>query len=303
MGKANVVLYVLASQVTPDLLEDFDRGECGSNLSTADRLVVNKTSEGYSVMFDAEEFRRLELSRLMATIVRTFATNLPGQGIDFSACYLYETTIHNLFDTEIGEKLLGLDEFCRQLSISGKVPGFEYSRTEGILEVVEELQDPEEEDDDDGEDDDEYPDDPLGFLDKSLVDYTRGDGKRKKRKDYYGTSRVLRNAKHPKRDIKRHGIIVASSKGDLKKDEKIIKSFLKDFIPGGADWKKDLRAELAERWINMYAVSKKTMERLNKQHRNAQRKKSSKTNGVQRALDMTNRLLNVPVDRWNDPSK
>lgn len=146
----------------------------------------------------------------------------------------------------------------------------------------------------DDEDEDDYEDDPKPKKRRK---------KRRVSKPSYGESRVVKDAKNPKKSYNRHGVVVCS-KDDIKKDEKILKEFLKDFIPGDANWKKDFRSDIVKRWIKMYAVTNKQLKQLEKQHRRARLAKRNKSSiDTDRALEFTRKLFNTPIDRWNDPSK
>lgn len=163
-------------------------------------------------------------------------------------------------------------------------------------------------------------DDPVPGLNNSLMDYYSSIGlpdyedefddkkkkkrkKRKNRKDVnYGISKVIKAANSPKKAYRRHGVLVCSEKDAIRKDEKIIKAFLKDFIPGHQEWKKEFRKELSKRWIQVYVITKKQLKRLEKDHQHAQSAKRVSAN-VERTIDFTRKLFNTPIDHWNDPSR
>jgi hypothetical protein len=74
-------------------------------------------------------------------------------------------------------------------------------------------------------------------------------------------SRIFVHADNNKKNIKNHGIIISSSKKDRRKDEEIIKAFLKEFIPGKAPWIKRYRSMVLDRWMRLYVISKKNAKR------------------------------------------
>ena len=162
-------------------------------------------------------------------------------------------------------------------------------------------------DTDDIDEDDEIEIDPEVL--ESLAQYidierdNSGGKKGKCKKKFYGSSRVLKSLKNPKKDYKRHGIIVANDKSALKKDEKILREFLKDFIPGKAGWIKDYREDVLERFMRMYAVSKKTLKKLEKHHRKhkGSKGKDGKKISKESAMNFTRNILNR--DSWNNPNK
>lgn len=154
---------------------------------------------------------------------------------------------------------------------------------------------------------DEYEDDeesPMTEMERILGNSSSGggSGKKKRKSKSYGRSKVLKNADNAKKAINRHGVIIADNKRDIKADAKMIKEFLKDFIPGNQSWKKEFRDELLRRWLNMYCVSRKELKKLEKRHRNMNRRKQSNVN-TNKTLEFTKRLLNMPLDNWDNPNK
>ena len=97
-------------------------------------------------------------------------------------------------------------------------------------------------------------------------------------------SRIIKTSKHAKRDIKRHGILIESGKA-RDKDMEIIKSFLKDFIPGKSNWIKSYRKAVLKRWMNHYAITKKMAKQFDKYSKETQKDKkaSFKSSAVSKA--------------------
>ena len=160
-----------------------------------------------------------------------------------------------------------------------------------------------EDDDDDIYDDRISAMSPFDFLESNIKGSNNNyhTPKKKHRKEY-AQSRILYDAKNAKRSYNRHGVIICSDKSSKKKDMKIIKEFLKDFFPGNSNWIKEFRHDVLCRWMKMYSISKKDLKELEKTHRKAQ---NAKRNSIktEKTLDFTRRLFNVPIDRWDDPSK
>ena len=157
-------------------------------------------------------------------------------------------------------------------------------------------------DDEDGDEDDENIN-PFDFLEYHLKGYNPK-YKRSKNKRPKGipVSKVFRDAKNAKRAYNRHGVIICNDKDAKKRDEKILKEFLKDFFPGDSNWIKEFRHDVLKRWMKMYFVTKKDLKELEKTHRKAQNAKRNHVK-TEKTLDFARRVFNVPVDRWNDPSK
>lgn len=303
MDKVNVTIHVVAT----DAVElNYDPMRDGKTRSTEDKINVVKVSDGYSVVFDDDVFVNLSLSKLVSSLVQVFGTNVPDTMFDFRIMYHYEGATEMYFDFDTAKHVLDLDDMMTKITKSGKIPIFTYTRLEGLNEVYSDFKDELEDNADEGiedllnDEDDEEDDDYNG---NDLLTYLTGGSNKKEKKesqDYYGRSRVWKNSKQPKKQINRHGVLIAADKSDLKKDEKIIKEFLKDFLPGDASWKKEFRNDVLHRWMSMYAISRKMLKQLEKQHRKDRKKKSVNTD---RIINFTDRLFSVPVDRWSDPNK
>lgn len=306
MNRVNVMLHIIPSGVKLDDLEDYDIPKHGKVLSNTNEIKVNKVTDGYSIVYASDTFKRIDECKLGRNFKRLFRTNLPDAIIDIGIFYHYELSNDDevVFDEDVAGHIFSLEHFINH-ALADRT--FVYHRTESLSETqdyYEEMNDPDDEfesmfglDGFDTDDDDEDDDDPFAFMRKS--------SNRKKPKTSgrsYGRSRVLKNAKNPKRAYRRHGVLVARDKDDLRRDEKIIKAFLKEFIPGNSGWKKDLRNDVLDRWLRMYALSKKNINKLEKEYRKSVNIEKNKAN-ADMALDFTRKLFNVPIDRWNDPSK
>ena len=288
---------------------DYSPSRDGRTRSTETKINVLKVSDGYSVVFDDDVFMNVQPSKLIASLVTICSNNLKDTIFDFRIIYHYEGAEDSYFDPNVAKHVLDMDILMTDINDSKRIPVFGYTRLEGIADVASDLQDwneeedpfgvdeyDDEEDDDDDEDDEYGPDDFMSLLTGKPTKKS----KKEKNHDYYGRSRVWKNSKQPKRQIHRHGVLIAADKSDLKKDEKIIKEFLKDFLPGKSGWKKEFREDVLERWMRTYAISRKNLKHLERKHRKNRTKKSDAT---KKALQFTNRLFSVPIDRWYDPSR
>lgn len=310
MNRINVTLHIIPADVDPYDLESYDGIHHGFVRSTSREIKVNKVSDGYSVIYTDDVFNNLRPDVFAKNMIKIFQMNVPNTIIDMKILYHYDLDNgEDSFDSDTAHCIIGLHDFLTQI----RNQMFRYHSSYSIEEIIEYLQETEDSDDDDDDwgmfdprgayDDDDIDDDddPFDALDRAL----RGHSTRKKNnkaREYYGRSKVLRNAKNPKRAYRRHGILIADDKDDLRKDEKTIKEFLKDFIPGSSEWKKDFRRDLLKRWMKTYALSKKNIKRLEREHRKATMSKKN-SESTEKVLDFTRRLFNVPVDRWNDPNR
>lgn len=117
-----------------------------------------------------------------------------------------------------------------------------------------------------------------------------------------GTSRCVRASKKPKKSYNRHGLLVVSSKKAIEKDERTVKAFLKDFIPGDEKWKKDFRKDLLKRWMRVYVISDGKLKKLEKEYqkkKNPPRKNRSSKNLEKFANNMSSAITRYSNDFYN----
>ena len=127
---------------------------------------------------------------------------------------------------------------------------------------------------------------------------------KKKTKSYSNTprSRVFKESKNPKKEFKRHGVIITRDKDDLERDQKVIKEFLKEFIPGKEKWVKEFRSDILKRWTNTYTIRAKDLKRIEKNRKKMQKDKERKKKNKE-ILKLTRNIFNVPISSWDDPNK
>ena len=329
----NLYLHVVAHKMaTMGEFLDFHPGIHGSNISEKNKIRVNLIDEtinghsqkAYSIVYRADDFKDISRPNLMLNIIRLFNNNLPGVGINMMLSYHYLTDEDiDLFDPEVGQAILEMNQFCKKMDQSGQLPIFQYGGLTGEDDIDEDCylheEEPEEEDDeedtpsglgwlfgdddpdDNGEDEDD-PNDPFGFL---KDDDEKKSSKKKKAsiEDFIGRSKVVKNAKNPKRDINRHGVVIAKKKSDIEKDREVIKQFLKVFIPGNKEWIKEFRKDVLRRWVTMYAISRKDLNKMQKKHMRHKKAAQQKGYGAfDRGLQLTKKLMTSPIDRWSDPN-
>lgn len=323
-SSTELTIHIVPYGVRLDELADYSVGEVGNAFSTREYLNVNKVEDGYSVIFDTQTLIGLNPQYLINNIMKIFTANLPGENVNISLVYLYEMendALDDKFDMTVAQAIMMLDIMFYRVLGQG-ASNFRYYRSQSVVDTAETYQDIMEGNDDDDDDDDDPEEgdrefgyggsgDPFGLLTKALRGYESEDDddeddhrKRKPRYDgYYESSRVLKSAKNPKRAYHRHGVLVARNKNAIKKDEKIIKAFLKEFIPGSAGWKKDLRDDLLKRWIHVYAVTNKQLRRLEKQHHKAMEERYRPKINTEKTLAIARQVFNVPIDNWSNPNK
>lgn len=305
-------------------LEDYDPDTIGRVKSDEDNLIVNNVSNvsnGYSLIFEDNTFLNINPVKIIGHLITLLRTKLPHDVIKISIEYLYELNDRDddAFQLEYGECVLAFDvAFKKLLSMAPyQIRRFiSYKTSENLMNVAEtchEVREGGTGDDEDENDDYLYSDDdPVTELDRILGRVKDDDKKKKnhhkkkkiKKVEYdIETSKVFRGAKNPKRSYRRHGILVARNKDAIRKDKRIIKDFLKEFIPGDAQWKKDLRNELADRWIGVYAVTVKQLKKLEHKHKKMMEEKRRPKIDTNRVLNFASAMVTHASDSWNNPNK
>ena len=309
-----------------------DNSVAADKLSTGSKINVTTSNGDYFIIFNTSEFTTLKdnIAGVAATIVNLFNTNLPNhkfemfiivrdfeQNIDFFQTLKALIEISKNFHINNYSSITFMD--CVD-KLGNSIVDFIDMKAENknpmnsIRDML--INNEDDEDSEDGEydeydesDDDEVTDiDELDFINSIYggeeFNFESKKKNKKSKKDYYGTSRIWKNADNLKRSINRHGVVIAESKKDIKTDEKIIKQFLKDFIPGHSDWKKEFRKELLDRWMSMYTIEKKTLKKhQHKIKKNRRRNRSKHQIDPNKAIEFTRNLFNSPLSLWDDPSK
>lgn len=314
MKLVKVKIHIL-STIYNGKVEGYDEVKDGKVFSLSDKINVNNADYGYSIIYEDDVFEEIAPASFVATVINLFKTHLPDTIPEFELLYHYDFILdRKSIDDDVCypsddtlEALIRLNNLMEKLS-SNSNSEFKYIPKSEFAELLEQehKREAEEEmsysydDDDDEDDDDEYDIIPTIF---DSIDHYEKKRKKKKKKDtgYYTPSKILRNNKNPKKMINRHGVVVNSSKKAKKQDEKTIKNFLKDFIPGNAKWKQNLRKELAKRWIDDFVISKKKLKKLEKEERNKKKKKKNKKR-TNLLSGITNNLLSQD-NNWFNPNK
>lgn len=281
-----------------ELPAGFDTRSYGRHLSTTTTINSNKLdAEHYSVLYTKSEFMAIDPARFVASIINVFKQNLP----DCELCFQLEiikNRSEELGNVDLLDWMNKVSILFQQVITTNRVTNVTFDHGNEFTMDNEFLPDWEDDDYDDEEEDDDDTEDPENPFERIMGVYQEKD----KKKEYYGRSRVFKDSKNPRKEFNRHGVVVADSKSDVEKDLKTIKEFLKDFIPGKQGWKKEIRKELAQRWIRMYTVTKKQLKSLERDARkNANNKRKAKT--TKKALSFTKKLFTIPIDSWSDPNK
>ncbi len=273
----------------------------GRQQSSTQELRVNNTSSGYSVIFKCEDFIRLDTQVLGDHLIKIFKTYFPNTPVHVEILYPIITE-NNIFK-KCSMSVLQLDDFLSDIDI----PNINYCESQSVKKLWElynnededkddDDYDDEDEDDDDYDDEDEDDDDKYDYgidddnEEDDLSHINISEYYKKQSKDKIAsTSRLIRGAK---KTVKRHNIIVSSDKNAKRKDEKVIKSFLKDFIPGRSNWIRTYRDIVLDRWMDAFAISEKTAKRIKKAHRK-QNSSGSKARRITRenAMGFTRKLI------------
>lgn len=275
-------------------------------LSSIDEIrIVRKSSDQqgskYAVYYNPNIFGKIDVRIFAQELINLILTNMPNTVVNITL----NTSIGiELIDEECARNILQLDDLLSDY----EHPLISYETSDSVDSLIdvydedsEEFDDDDLDDDDGDEDSEEFDPEEDEFDNSPFAKILKEERKMKKKS--YGSSKVLKSAKKPKRQFKRHGLVIADSKSTLKKDEKIIKDFLKDFIPGKAGWIKEYREGILERWVKMYAITKKALKKLQKEHHNKYGRKNKNNNRItkENAMNFTRKFLSR--DSWNDPTR
>ena len=288
-----------------------------TKLSTAETINVVRYGgdpSQYLIAVDGRTLGDILPSVLVSNIINTFNSIDESINVDFVLGFI--STESGLLFRSINEAKYTLMIHNVYTSLLKDSPRFNYSTSECVSDLFERYtrtfahlckysnQEKHVEPEDSHDEDDEIVGDIDGFVDMlSGYDDDEHSKKRKKKKRVkYNTSKVIKASNKPKRSYRRHGIIICKEKNAIKKDKKIIKDFLKDFIPGNSGWKKDLREDLLNRWMRVYVISSKQIHRIQREYTQSMKCNKRKAE-IQSTIDATRKLFNVPLDRWNDQTR
>lgn len=314
MNKVDVTIHVFQDNVN---LSSNTMSKYGKIFSTLKSIKVNNVNGKYSILYKDEVFEKLDQRTFSTNLLKLFFNNLSNRSILFTIEYHCDGKYSNL---NCIAQVLVFNEIMSKLKSSAYQNNnyVSYVMSDSLKELCQYVCDNFDYDDDDEEyeDEDKQQDEGqevlstlqqiLGGIEEDDEDDSDDYGKKKykKSKKHYQSSKILRTAKNPKKSYNRHGVITVDKKNSIKTDEKIIKAFLKDFIPGDAGWKKDLRQDLLKRWIKSYAITRKKLKDMERKHRKKQEEKyRSRNPEVQTALDFARRMFSQSIDNWNDPRR
>lgn len=308
MNKVDVIIHILPNNVSLTKLIGFSPEEDGKTFSSVDDVKINKAKYGYSILYSADDFMKLDKPKFTAAMIKIFTKNLPDTALNVSLEYNYEELIDEHFDEAVGNAVINYGVLLTNIANTHKVAGFTYESSQNLIDLIDTEYDEPDNDEDysiedllngrhprfnDGVDDSDEDPFERFFHDDEDDDETNG--------YYYGKSRVVADARNGKRDFHRHGVIV-SSKNDIAKDRKILKKFLKDFIPGNSSWKKEFRNDVLKRWMSMYAISKKDLKYM-QQRTKKDAYENKRNKNITNAINLTTKLFTSPVDNWYDPNR
>ncbi len=328
MNKTHVTIYILPMDEELlghlEILKGYSKSKVGKVLSTKDELNVNAVQDGFSIIFKDEDIEgELDFNCLISNIIAIFINNISNPNLYISVSYLYEIEGNSddwYFDTDVAISVM---KICDTISyVSQSIPknadyNVQYEPSISIKEMMEDYKACISENSDGDDEDDFYQS--LGNInvqdkenvlsiisdvigDNSNLSDDSNDKKKNHKKKEYDSSKSLKTSKKPKKYYKRHGILIAP-KSSIKHDEKIIKDFIKDFIPGSAGWKREFRKNLLERWIKSFALSSSQVKKLEKKHKKRMNKLKNVKYNKRTSMDIVNKVLTEPIDQWYNPRR
>lgn len=315
MNIVNVSLIVIPADIDQQRCQGCDPARIGNKFSSDSSIDVITMPEGLTILYRDDVIGDMEADVLGANIIKIFETSLPSTtGIRMHILYNFHDASNPMsikFNEDAGMLILNLSNYFYE----NRTDRFDYVSTTSVMEVSSLIKKAAEEDEGN-----EFPD---GFIPGynqsndndssngcdmgsalSVMESMVGKNKKesKKSKKHYSESRLVANGKSPKRDYSRHGVVISRDKKDYEKDAKIIKDFLKDFIPGSARWKRDFRDDLLERWMKAFVIRKKKLRKLEKKMHHKKKSKKKPSPGQIMAMDFTRRMVSA-TDPWNNPNK
>lgn len=239
---ADIVL-LLAKDFNFRKNEIFTRLIQKKELSSASMMKVNKvhglTSDTYSILYTLEEFKKLQPMTIFRHIMKVIEGSFADEEITFSflALNLGET------DSDTDDRIFALDEFFS----SFELPNVEYETSSTLIEHLGEKY--------------YYTEDENENI---VTKLSKADKKKKKKKKKKQLSKFSKLVDDGKKSIKAHNIIVSNKGKDFRHDVKILKNFLKDFIPQKTKWAKRYRNELLSRWMGVFVITPKMAKKIKK---------------------------------------
>lgn len=335
MNRARVKIIVFPADINLSRIENYDESAYGKVFSTLNEIHVNNVNDGYTILYTADLFEQLDTAIFSDNVIEMLTGALPKTMIDIDINYIYMGD----FSEDCGIAIMKIDDYMSEIenpyveydespSVAHLIDSWDDDTQEFDLTICEEChQSPctcdvccedypdcncaDDDDDDepcpvcgkpfcicDDSDEDEEDDDDYYDPIRAFQDVTEG----KMKKKYYGRSSVAKKSTKLKKQIKRHGVIISSDKNARKRDEKVIRAFLKDFLPGKERWIKKYREEVLMRWMATYTISKKQAKRLARAHKEKLKSKSGKKKITkEQAMDFTRTLFQP--DLWGDINK
>lgn len=321
MVTTNLEINIVPADEDLSNILGYDPERCGKTFSTGKEIKVLRTNIGYSILYFDEEFEEMNPKTFLSNIISLLTTNLPDVHFSIGIFYYYEYKDNDevyAFDNDVAIKVILLNNLLLRINHQS----IDYVITNSIVDIVKELMEEKRcheillptveyfrsknnvksktfELEDDGDEEDNTPENYIAsILGEGIEDTEESED------DHYGESNVIRSIGNPKKYYKRHGVLVCKKKRAIKKDAKIIKGFLKDFIPGNSEWKKDFRKDLLDRWMSMYVISNDDLKELEKKHKKKRKNKRYKSRiNTNKAIELTKKIFTVSSDRWNDPTK
>jgi hypothetical protein len=292
--------------------------------STASKIFINKTNDLYHINYRISDFLQLDMSKLSVTLTNVFKKNMPG--VKFNLTIITQMITHDIVGDNAKTLIRKTNEcnsaFTNSDNINVVNPGFKFADIDSDVDSEDQLPNSYGEDDEsyydqDDIDEDEFdPDDMEDTMDTIyqvlgmgstlpgndntpvFADYKDHHTSKftKNTKKSYPSSRILKSADHPKRDVKRYDIIIESGKA-RDKDADIIMSFLKQFIPGNSSWIKSYRKVVLRRWINQYSITKKTARKISKKYKNTHQAVNKKKGNI--SVDRVSRATSNILKRYD----
>lgn len=221
----------------------------GKELSNHLEIKLNKVDEKlYTILFPVEEFKLVQPVTLFRYAAKVIEGYFKGKKVNFSILVIYA----NQNDTQLCTHLLELDD----LFYAFDLPNIEYETSNSLVEFLGEDYPIEHGDLEEEEETENF----VSTLSKAAKKKGKKKKKKKDKKERY--SKLMDEGK---KNIKAHNILVSPKDNkDFKHDAKVVKGFLKEFIPQKSKWAKRYRNELLQRWMSVFVITPKMAKKIKK---------------------------------------
>ena len=266
MKIAKLRIYIIPENIDVKLIQNSFK-DIRDEFKLSDNKFANCIPDdyGYIIIYQDSVFKNLNIKSIFGRVAKTLLEKYPDY--EFHVKLISHNKLDYRNDSLLSEKIDNFYETIEMLSklTKNRIIISSDAIAQSSNNMNENILDQDEDNDDNSHNDsvDHQQQEMYNFLLNSEQEGKRKNRHKNRRKSKIKSSKILKE-NNSEKAFKKYNVLLTKKKSDIKKDANIIKSFLKDFIPGSAKWKKKLRKELLQRWLTSYAVSKKKLKKFSK---------------------------------------